>query len=223
MDFNWDEMPIHVIDFEGGPQCGIVEYGVVSLVGARIQRVETRLCRPKRSIPRHEEALHGISTQAASQQAPFQNEWDLFAGMRQGGPLVAHFASAENRMLKSAFPYPRLSRDWAHPDRMIATWGPWLDTGVMYRELGDEVKSLKLEDLILRHRLQDELDALAATHCPEGRRRYHCALYDAFASALLLLNYCHEYCDERPTVRQLLLCSQASGARRQEVEQQRLL
>ena len=60
MDLNWDDLPIHVIDFEGGPQCGIVEYGVVSLKGMRIEKTETRLCRPKVNIPRHEEAVHGI-------------------------------------------------------------------------------------------------------------------------------------------------------------------
>jgi hypothetical protein len=34
--------------------------------------------------------------------------------------------------------------------------------------------------------LQAELDALAAVHCPPGRRSYHSALYDALAGALLL-------------------------------------
>ena len=30
------------------------------------------------------------------------------------------------------------------------------------------------------------LDEVAVTWCPEGRRHYHCALYDALAGALLL-------------------------------------
>ena len=34
--------------------------------------------------------------------------------------------------------------------------------------------------------LQAELGALAAGHCPAGRRQYHAALYDALAGALLL-------------------------------------
>ncbi|MEM9157872.1 MAG: 3'-5' exonuclease [Verrucomicrobiota bacterium] len=222
MDLNWDDLPIHVIDFEGGPQCGIVEYGVVSLRGMRIEGTETRLCRPKAKIPRHEEAVHGIRSDEASMEMPFQNEWDLFADLRESGPLAAHFASAENRMLKSAFPYPRKSPDWARPDKKVANWGPWVDTGVMYRELGDCEKSLKLEDLIRRYQLQNELEALAARFCPEGRRSYHCALFDALASALLLLNYCQNLADERLSLRHLLAESQGSGVKRQEVKQQNL-
>jgi DNA polymerase-3 subunit epsilon len=34
---------------------------------------------------------------------------------------------------------------------------------------------------------QHRLDEWAAVHCPETRRKYHCALYDALASALLIV------------------------------------
>jgi DNA polymerase-3 subunit epsilon len=34
--------------------------------------------------------------------------------------------------------------------------------------------------------LEDKLKQLALVHCPKERIRYHCALYDALASALLL-------------------------------------
>ena len=37
-----------------------------------------------------------------------------------------------------------------------------------------------------RFALVDELEAMATLHCPPERRRYHAALYDALASALLL-------------------------------------
>ena len=222
MSILWDEIPIHVIDFEGSPQCGIVEYGVVSLKGAKIERFHTRLCRPKAAIPRNEQALHRIDAEMAKREDPFLAEWDLFAGLRETGPLAAHFASAENSMLKSAFPYPRLSPDWVRPSQKIALWGPWLDTGGLYRDFGDDGTSLKLEDLVLRHELQDDLDALAEKCCPSDRCGYHCALYDALASALLLINYSQELCDERPSLRQLVACSQGSAEKRQEVEQQRL-
>jgi hypothetical protein len=42
-------------------------------------------------------------------------------------------------------------------------------------------------DLIRVFRLEEDLKALANEHCPEGRRRHHCALHDALASAVLLL------------------------------------
>jgi len=219
----WDETSIHVIDFEGGPSCGIVEFGVATLRGRRIEAADTRICRPKASIPRKESAAHGITDAVAAGQPPFQSEWERFAGLRQSGPFAAHFASAENTMLKAAFPYPRLSPDWLVGAGEAATWGPWVDTGRLYRDLAGEGGALKLADLVAAHELQAELDALAAERCPSDRRRYHCALYDALACALLLLLYCVELAETRPTLRQLVLASQGSAAKRQEMEQQKLL
>jgi DNA polymerase-3 subunit epsilon len=43
-----------------------------------------------------------------------------------------------------------------------------------------------LEALVTALGLQARLDALALEHCPPDRRRYHAALYDALAGALLL-------------------------------------
>ena len=47
MELYWDEAPIHVIDFEGGLQCGIVEYGIVTIKGSSIESVATRFCHPR--------------------------------------------------------------------------------------------------------------------------------------------------------------------------------
>lgn len=222
MDPIWDELPIHVIDFEGGPHCGIVEFGVVSLLGSRIVSTSTRLCRPKAAISRKERATHGIDNADVADELPFAQEWDRFAKLRETGPLAAHFASAENSMIKAVFPYARLSDSWTQEERRVAEWGPWIDTGYLYRNYGDDGSTLKLEDLVMRWELQHELDELAAKYCPEGRRKYHCALYDALASALLLIQYCTELSDGKPSVRQLIIESQGSGARRQEFEQQQL-
>jgi len=222
MDPYWDDMPIHVIDFEGGPHCGIVEYGVVTLKGSRIEEVSTRLCLPKARISRKEQATHGISNEVVSGLLPFAEEWDRFARLRETGPLAAHFASAENSMLKAVFPYARRSENWIQPGVKGSDWGPWIDTGYLYRNYGDDGSTLKLEDLVHRWELQQELDELAAKYCPEDRRHYHCALYDALASALLLLLYCSELREEKPSVPQLLIESQGSGARRQAAEQQQL-
>lgn len=222
MNPSWDDLPIHVIDFEGGPHCGIVEFGVVTLNGQRIVSSSTRLCRPKARISRKEQATHGIANEDVRDASSFMDEWERFAGLRESGPLAAHFAAAENTMLRSAFPFPRSSTDWADVGRKVVDWGPWIDTGYLYRNYGDGPGSLKLEDLILHWGLQRELDELASQHCPVGRRSYHCALYDALASALLLLLYCCELDGERPTVRQLIIGSQGSGAKKQGMEQQQL-
>lgn len=222
MDPRWDDLPIHVIDFEGGPHCGIVEYGLVTLLGSGIAEVSTRLCFPKAHISRKEQAIHGISNEAVSGLLPFAQEWDRFAHLRETGPLAAHFASAENSMIKAVFPYARRSENWMQPGSKGMEWGPWIDTGYLYRNYGDDGSTLKLEDLVLRWKLQGELDELAAVHCPLERRHYHCALYDALASALLLLHYCRELREERPTIPQLLIESQGSAARKQAAEQQQL-
>lgn len=222
MEFYWDETPIHVIDFEGGPQCGIVEFGVVTLKGFSIESVATRICRPKTAISKREQAVHGIGSSEANSEQPFQEEWERFAKLRETGPLSAHFASAENSMLKSVFPYPRKSPGWVDENRSVANWGPWLDTGVLYRNIGDKGSSLNLEELILRYDLQADLNELGRTHCPVDRQGYHCALFDALASALLLCNYCRELCDERLTLLQLVAHSQGNSVKRQKVEQREL-
>jgi len=222
MDLYWDELPIHVIDFEGGPRCGIVEFGVVTMKGADVLDCSTRLCRPQAPITRAEKAIHGIKTEAADEGDPFQDEWERFARYREKGPLAAHFASAENTMIKSAFPFARKSPDWTRRGGIVNTWGPWIDTGQLYRDIGDADRSLKLEDLIDRYSLQGELDELAGRYCPMTRCGYHCALYDALASALLLALYCTQLSDERPTLRSLLIHSQGSARKRQQVEQQEL-
>lgn len=222
MDPYWDDMPIHVIDFEGGPHCGIVEFGVVTLRGSRIEEASTRLCQPKAKISRKEQATHGISNEAVSGLLPFAQEWDRFAQLRESGPLAAHFASAENSMLKAVFPYARRSENWMNPGTKGNEWGPWIDTGYLYRNYGDDGSTLKLEDLVLRWELQNELDELAAKYCPADRRHYHCALYDTLASALLLLLYCSELREDKATVPQLLIESQGSAARKQAAEQQQL-
>lgn len=222
MDPYWDELPIHVIDFEGGSHCGIVEYGVVTLKGATIVETSTRLCKPKAAISRREQATHGIANEAVKKLAPFADEWDRFATMRETGPLAAHFASAENSMLKAVFPYPRLSSNWIQPTKQVAEWGPWLDTGAMYRNYGDDGSSLKLADLVSKWKLQQELDELAVQYCPTDRGHYHCALYDALASALLLLQYSTQLCDMRPSMHELIAESQGTALKKQSVEQQNL-
>ncbi|HCR29999.1 MAG TPA: 3'-5' exonuclease [Opitutae bacterium] len=222
METYWDAIPIHVIDFEGGPQCGIVEFGVVSIKGASIQSVSSRLCRPTRKIPSREQAVHGISSRMAESQSSFKEEWGRFAALRETGPMAAHFASAESSMLRSVFPYPRSSPSWFDGEKRVVSWGPWIDTGILYRGLGYENESNKLQDLVRRYGLQAELDELAAAYCPEGRRGYHCALYDAIASALLLINYCQNLPDETVPLAKLIAHSQGNSAKRQEVEQREL-
>jgi DNA polymerase III epsilon subunit-like protein len=65
-------------------------------------------------------------------------------------------------------------------------WGPWIDTARLFGQLLPTFSSGRLESLVTMCNLQSHLDKVAARLCPADRCRYHCALYDALAGALLL-------------------------------------
>ena len=183
----WSDVLIHFIDFEGGATSGIVEFGVVTLLAGQIGETRTRLCRAVGRIRAEDSAVHHLTARAVETQALFSTEFDFFAGLRETGPLAAHFAGTENALLKSVWPYPRTSPDFARPGNRLADWGPWLDSGRIYAELYPKSESNQLQSLVEACGVQAELDALALVHCPVTRRFYHAALYDALAGALLLL------------------------------------
>ncbi len=184
---HWAEATIHFIDFEGNRASGILEFGVVTLRGGVIAATRTRCCAATGRVSAEDTAVHGLRAEVLAAEAPFADEWEYFAGLRESGPLAAHFANVENSLLKSAWAYPRSAPDFARPGRTTAEWGPWIDTGRLYPQLLGLNGSSQLERLVASGGLQAELDAQAARHCPAGRRQYHAALYDALGGALLLL------------------------------------
>ena len=183
---SWTEQIIHFVDFEGSVASGILEYGVVTLRGKEILETHTRLCRATGRVRAEDAAVHGLDAAVVAAHAPFGNDFEKFARWREMGPLAAHFASAENTLIKSVWPYPRTSADFVRPGGTLTDWGPWIDTGRLYPQLYPSLASAKLGDLVAVFALQPKLDALAERHCPAERRRYHAALYDALAGALLL-------------------------------------
>jgi DNA polymerase III epsilon subunit-like protein len=180
------EPPIHFIDFEGNTASGILEFGVVTLRDGAIAGTRTRLCRATGRVAAEDTAVHGLRAESVAAAAPFRDEWEYFARLRAAGPLAAHFAHAENHLLKSVWAYPRSAPDFARPGKAATEWGPWIDTGRLYPQFFPQLGDGKLEELIAATGRQAELDALAAEHCPAGRRQYHAALYDALGGALLL-------------------------------------
>ena len=72
----------------------------------------------------------------------------------------------------------------------VAEWGPWIDTCRLARAWAPSLGDFRLGQLVADLRLGGRLDALAAQHCPPKRRRFHCALYDALAAALVLRALC---------------------------------
>jgi DNA polymerase-3 subunit epsilon len=218
----WTEQPIHFIDFEGSLTSGILEYGVVTVVGGRIVATQTRLCRATGRVRPEDAAVHGLREDDLAAYAPFANDWEVFATLRGRGPLAAHYAGVENSLLKSAWPYPRMSPDFARPGEQVAEWGPWLDTARLMAQVFPRLPSGKLENLIADCGLQIELDALAAAHCPPERRRYHAALYDALAGACLLTRLAAEPAVAEKSMRWLLAMSTLNPDKRDALQQARL-
>lgn len=215
------ETPIHVIDFEGNRQSGIVEYGVASLRGSRLDSTFTGLCRPVGTISDFERSQHRIDEDALGSCELFDRQWGLFSKLRNEGVFCAHNASVEDGLLRSVWPYPRISPDFfGLGDPAKLTWGPWLDTLWVYRRVYPNLESYNLETLIDLFGLQTKLDEMAEVDCPAGRRQYHSALYDAMASALLLARIFEEPDFEKTTLHWLLRQSQASEAGRDAAGQQ---
>ena len=183
---SWIDQPIFFVDFEGSRASGILEYGVVELHRGEILSGRTRRCRALGRVREEDAAVHGLREAALADCAPFSDEWDYFSRLREAGPLAAHYAGVENGLLKSVWPYPSSVPDFARPGARTVEWGPWVDSARLYEQLFPHLASGRLEALVVALGLQAELDTLAAEHCPAERRRYHAALYDALAGALLL-------------------------------------
>jgi DNA polymerase-3 subunit epsilon len=216
---SWIEQPIHFVDFEGSLTSGVLEYGVVTVQGGAIIAAHTRLCRPRGAVRPADTAVHGLSGGALAGCAPLADDWEFFAGRRETGPLAAHFAGVENALIKSVWPYPRPSPDFARAGATATEWGPWIDTGRLYPQLKPVAAAAGLADLVAAHGLQGELDQVAAMHCPSERRRYHAAPYDALAGALLLVALAREPRLAALSTPHLLTLSTLDGAKRDALTQ----
>jgi DNA polymerase III epsilon subunit-like protein len=218
----WTEQPVFFIDFEGSLASGVLEYGVATLLEGRVTATLTRLCAPTGPVRAEDAEIHGLRAESLAGRAPFSADWEVFAGSREKGPLAAHYAGAENSLLRSVWPYPRISPDFARPGGRVADWGPWIDTASIYSQLYPRLESGRLESLVGACGLQAELDALASVQCPAGRRRYHAALYDAIAGALLLGSLLRHPQLATLTVMQLLALSTLDPKRRDSIVQREL-
>lgn len=219
----WTEHPVHFVDFEGSLASGILEYGVVTVQHGGVAALHTRLCRATGRIRAEDTAVHGLAPDALVGCAPFGVDYDVFATRRALGPFAAHFAGAENSLIKSVWPYGRIAPDFARPGATTHEWGPWLDTGALYRELQPGIGDYALESLVAARGLQAELDHQAARLCPGKRRRFHAAPYDALGGALLLLDLLRDPSLANATLPWLLQMSTRDANKRGSLQQGELL
>ena len=222
MSSRWSDHPIHFVDFEGSVASGILEFGVVTLRGGGIVEARTGLCAPLGRVRAEDTAVHGLDATLLAGRRPFTEEWDYFVGLRESGPLAAHHAGPENSLIKSVWPYPRRAPDFVRPGRSSVEWGPWVDSAGLFAQFHPEMKSGKLEDLVAACGLDATLAELAAAHCPADRRRYHAALFDALAGALLLTVLAREPATAGLSLPQLLTYSTHDAAKRDALTQSEL-
>ena len=180
---DWKAIPVYMMDFEGSPATGVVEYGVVCLHNGQIQWAETALCRPTGSIPSRDREVHGISESEAVRGTPFASLYGTFVEYRRNGIFAAHNRHAENTFLKDTWAVPPVVPDWRNGQASAQEWAPWIDTLSIYKALYPGLDSYALGDLVRTFGLGQELRILAEAHCPRQRQRPHCALYDALASS----------------------------------------
>lgn len=215
----WTDQPIYFVDFEGNRATGILEYGVVTVVGGVVTEARTRLCQALGRIAQEDSDVHGLNERDVASYPPFSDDWDYFADLRERGPLAAHYAGVENALIKSVWPYPRASTNFARPGERIIDWGPWVDTGALYLQLYPRLGTGKLEALVSLTSRQEQVDDLAAKHCPLSRRRYHAALYDALAGAVLLCALAQDPQLARLSTTQILALSTLDGEKRDGLRQ----
>lgn len=178
---------MHVLDFEGGPRTGVVEFGAVTLLGGRVAGFLTGRCAPRADVPAEETRCHGLAAADLRGERPFESRWPDFLSLRSAGLLAAHQASVEARLLAATWPHPSAVPAVAEVAEARAEWGPWVDTLALARLRRPGLGDYALQPLVDRLGLAARLEAEARSLCPEGRRRYHAAGFDALAAALVLL------------------------------------
>ena len=183
----WADIPLHVVDFEGSRRTGVVEYGVATLLGGRVVGLRTAACAPLAPVPGAETRCHGLADADLAGRRPFSAEWALFNELRGSGLLASHQASVEAGLLAATWPHPAAVPAVSETAVAEASWGPWVDSLALARARLPGVPDHALGSVIHALGLGPELEALAAELCPEGRRRPHCAGFDALAAALVVL------------------------------------
>ncbi|MDR1457648.1 MAG: hypothetical protein LBI47_02240 [Puniceicoccales bacterium] len=153
---------IHVIDFEGNRNLGISEFGAVTMENFEIKDVRMEHC-----------------------SNFFENYLEYFLSLRRSGILAAHSAQTEDCLLRHHWPSPGNVPRFVEGGTTIS-WGPWIDTKLVYRQLFKGLISYELQDLIASFNLYSPLSKLAKQYCSFSAMNFHNSLFDALATALLI-------------------------------------
>ena len=214
------DVPIFTVDFEGSKEVGVVEYGIVEISRGKISATHTAMSAPKHR--RNKEArtvldISGISESQLENLGDFDSNISIFKDMRRRGLFAAHNAAFEDSILRSYLPSPGEVPHFIEPGKRVYTWGLWLDSMCFVKNLYPSLESVKLSDAINALGIKGKLDALAEIHCPRNRRKWHCALYDALASAAIFTEVCAQPGFEDMTLEWLSRYSGNSGLEQKEL------
>lgn len=185
---SWTHSKIAVLDFEGEVSTGVVEFGVVVIKGSQIISTETEQCSPLGQLHPKSIEIHGLRQSDLLGLESFPKKQRFFAELRDSVDVFcAHHASVEENLLKDTWPYRPI-----RSEKQNLNWGPWVDTLRLYKKLYPDIGNYSLAHLVSTFGVGDNLEKNALRSCPPGRLKYHCALYDTLASALLLTRLAEE-------------------------------
>ena len=185
-------MRIHVIDFEGNLQCGIIEYGIVTINAGEIEHTGTSLCRADTPLQPRDILVHGLRNEMLETFPFFISHQELFYGLRGSGVMAAHHAPVENMLLNRYWTVVPVGSKSSELPGSGGSWGPWIDSRLVAQRCYP-ADDYSLGALVKTFDLGSRLETLANAYCPGDRRKPHCALYDALASALLLIHLQYVY------------------------------
>jgi len=113
----WTEQRIYFVDFEGSRTSGILEFGVATVLGGQVIEPRTRLCAATGRVRADDTLVHGLSEADVAGTQPFCRRVGHVRRSARARPFAAHYAGVENALIKSVWPYPRNSPDFARPGR----------------------------------------------------------------------------------------------------------
>ena len=182
-------IPIFSLDDAGSKTLGVAPNGRAEIYGGAIISAHTRICAPLAKIPPRDAKFFGINNAIAQSQPPFSDSMEFFCAARRRGIFCSHNAPVEDALLRATLPTPGIV---SNPilGAPSASWDPRIDSCALFKKIFPTLGSAKLSDAVKSLNLEERLCDEAAKFCPERRRKWHCALYDALAAALILIKIC---------------------------------
>jgi DNA polymerase-3 subunit epsilon len=160
---------LHAIDFEGTRATGVMEYGLVTVIRGKIAETRAAEC------PRN-----------------FNEHIDVFMKLRRCGAFVGPNASVEDGLLRHDAPSPGFVGKYSNSSEGVATWGPWIDTRMLYRTFHGNLLDYSISGLEEKFGFEGQLLVLAEKICPAHKLGYHNAMFDALATCILVKKFAAE-------------------------------